>query len=45
MVSFYAKAPGGFQVEYGWDGLVVDPATWVAKEITADSFWGHQWNG
>lgn len=45
MVSFYAQAPGGFQVEYGWDGLVVDPATWTAKEITSDSFWGHQWNG
>ncbi|MEV7524519.1 VOC family protein [Streptomyces sp. NPDC091371] len=45
MVSFYAQAPGGFQVEYGWDGLIVDPATWTAKEITADSFWGHQWNG
>ncbi|MFJ3721877.1 VOC family protein [Streptomyces sp. NPDC090045] len=44
MVSFYAQAPGGFQVEYGWDGLVVDPATWTAKEITADSFWGHQWS-
>ncbi|MGE7388300.1 VOC family protein [Streptomyces sp. NPDC004126] len=45
MVSFYAQAPGGFQVEYGWDGLLVDPAAWTAKEITADSFWGHQWNG
>ncbi|MDA5282135.1 VOC family protein [Streptomyces sp. Isolate_45] len=45
MVSFYAHAPGGFQVEYGWDGLIVDPAAWTAKEITADSFWGHQWNG
>ncbi|MEU6478206.1 VOC family protein [Streptomyces sp. NPDC047017] len=45
MVSFYAQAPGGFQVEYGWDGLLVDPAAWVAKEITADSFWGHRWNG
>ncbi|MCX4552931.1 VOC family protein [Streptomyces sp. NBC_01387] len=45
MVSFYAAAPGGFQVEYGWDGLIVDPAAWTAKEITADSFWGHQWNG
>ncbi|MEU8464089.1 VOC family protein [Streptomyces sp. NPDC029003] len=45
MVSFYAQAPGGFQVEFGWDGLLVDPATWTAKEITADSFWGHQWNG
>ncbi|MEV7531751.1 VOC family protein [Streptomyces hydrogenans] len=45
MVSFYAQAPGGFQVEYGWDGLIVEPATWVAKEITADSVWGHRWNG
>ena len=45
MVSFYAQAPGGFQVEYGWDGLIVDPADWVAKEMTSDSFWGHQWNG
>ncbi|MFJ7207377.1 VOC family protein [Streptomyces sp. NPDC098789] len=45
MVSFYAQAPGGFQVEYGWDGLLVDPATWTAKEITSDSLWGHQWNG
>ncbi|NEB81706.1 2,3-dihydroxybiphenyl 1,2-dioxygenase [Streptomyces sp. SID14478] len=45
MVSFYAQAPGGFQVEYGWDGLVVDPASWTAKEITSDSLWGHEWNG
>ncbi|MEV5970788.1 VOC family protein [Streptomyces sp. NPDC051921] len=45
MVSFYAQAPGGFQVEYGWDGLLVDPATWTTKEITSDSLWGHQWNG
>ncbi|MFG2331259.1 VOC family protein [Streptomyces sp. NPDC048604] len=45
MVSFYAQAPGGFQVEYGWDGLIVDPATWTTKEITSDSLWGHQWNG
>jgi 3,4-dihydroxy-9,10-secoandrosta-1,3,5(10)-triene-9,17-dione 4,5-dioxygenase len=45
MVSFYAQAPGGFQVEYGWDGLVVDPETWTSREITADSLWGHQWNG
>ncbi|MFF1369281.1 VOC family protein [Streptomyces virginiae] len=45
MVSFYAQAPGGFQVEYGWDGLLVDPAAWTTKEITADSFWGHRWNG
>ncbi|MFD3947891.1 VOC family protein [Streptomyces sp. NPDC058579] len=45
MVSFYAQAPGGFQVEYGWDGLLVDPAAWTTKEITSDSLWGHRWNG
>ncbi|WP_327299328.1 VOC family protein [Streptomyces sp. NBC_01197] len=45
MVSFYAQAPGGFQVEYGTEGRLVDDTTWVAKEMTADSFWGHKWNG
>ncbi len=43
MVSFYADCPSGFQVEYGTEGRLVDDATWTAKEITADSFWGHKW--
>jgi len=44
MVSFYVKTPGGFDIEYGTDGLVVDDATWVARETTAISQWGHQWS-
>ncbi len=42
MTSFYAKTPGGFLVEYGWGGRVVDPATHEAEECTAGpSLWGH----
>ena len=43
MVSFYVKTPGGFDIEYGTDGLLVDGATWVSRETTAISQWGHQW--
>lgn len=45
MVSFYVQTPGGFDVEYGTGARVVDPATWVATEITAVSFWGHRFGG
>lgn len=42
MTSFYAKTPGGFLVEYGWGGRLVDPATHRAEECTAGpSLWGH----
>ena len=41
MVSFYVQTPGGFDIEYGTDGRVVDDATWVSRESTAVSLWGH----
>jgi len=41
MVSFYVRTPGGFDIEYGTDGLLVDDATWVARQTTAVSQWGH----
>ena len=41
MVSFYVQTPGGFDIEYGTDGLTVDDRTWVARESTAVSQWGH----
>ena len=41
MVSFYVRTPGGFDVEYGTDGRRVDDATWVSRETTAVSLWGH----
>lgn len=45
MVSFYVRAPGGWDVEVGCDGLRVDQASYRAEEITADSYWGHDWSG
>jgi 3,4-dihydroxy-9,10-secoandrosta-1,3,5(10)-triene-9,17-dione 4,5-dioxygenase len=41
MVSFYVQTPGGFDIEYGTDGLTVDDGTWVARQTTAISMWGH----
>jgi 3,4-dihydroxy-9,10-secoandrosta-1,3,5(10)-triene-9,17-dione 4,5-dioxygenase len=45
MVSFYVRAPGGWDIEYGTDGLRVDERYYTAEEITADSYWGHDWSG
>jgi 3,4-dihydroxy-9,10-secoandrosta-1,3,5(10)-triene-9,17-dione 4,5-dioxygenase len=44
MVSFYVATPGGFDIEYGTDGLRVDDATWVSRETTAISLWGHKFS-
>ena len=41
MVSFYVQTPSGFDIEYGTDGQVVDDSTWVSRESTAVSLWGH----
>ena len=41
MVSFYVQTPSGFDIEYGTDGQVVDDGTWVSRESTAVSLWGH----
>lgn len=43
VTSFYVKSPSGFDVEYGWNGLVIDPATWVATTSLKVSDWGHRW--
>src|SRR5699024_432821 len=44
MVSFYVRAPGGWDIEYGTDGKRVDERYYTAEEITADSYWGHDWS-
>ncbi|EFQ82374.1 putative 2,3-dihydroxybiphenyl 1,2-dioxygenase [Aeromicrobium marinum DSM 15272] len=41
MVSFYVRSPGGFDIEFGCEGLTVDDQRWVARESTAVSYWGH----
>ncbi|THA31621.1 2,3-dihydroxybiphenyl 1,2-dioxygenase [Streptomyces sp. A1277] len=45
MVSFYVRAPGGWDIEYGCEGMLVDERHYTAEEITADSYWGHDWSG
>jgi 2,3-dihydroxybiphenyl 1,2-dioxygenase len=45
MVSFYVRAPGDWDIEFGTDGMRVDETYYTAEEITADSYWGHQWVG
>src|SRR6266568_4352347 len=41
MLSFYMKTPGGFDVEFGTEGRQVDDTSWIARESTAVSLWGH----
>ena len=44
MVSFYVRTPGGWDLEVGYGGMLVDETSYTAEEITADSYWGHQWD-
>jgi len=43
MVSFYVRTPGDWDIEFGTDGMRVDETYYTAEEITADSYWGHEW--
>jgi 3,4-dihydroxy-9,10-secoandrosta-1,3,5(10)-triene-9,17-dione 4,5-dioxygenase len=43
MVSFYVRAPGDWDIELGTEGMRVDETYYTAEEITADSYWGHEW--
>ena len=41
-ISFYLRSPGGFGVEYGWDGLLIDDASWSVIEFQGKGdLWGH----
>jgi 3,4-dihydroxy-9,10-secoandrosta-1,3,5(10)-triene-9,17-dione 4,5-dioxygenase len=44
MISFYVRAPGGWDIEYGTDGMLVDETSYTAEEISSDSYWGHDWS-
>ncbi|MEV0293603.1 VOC family protein [Nocardia sp. NPDC050710] len=44
MISFYVRTPGGWDLEFGTEGLLVDESSYTAEEITADSYWGHDWS-
>ncbi len=42
MFSFYLETPSSFDIEYGWNGRLVDDATWSVQQISRASLWGHQ---
>ncbi|WP_040806313.1 VOC family protein [Nocardia concava] len=42
MISFYVRTPGNWDLEFGCEGMLVG-ADYVAEEMTADSYWGHEW--
>ena len=45
MLSFYMKTPGGFDIEFGCEGMQVeDDHSWIARESTAVSLWGHDFS-
>jgi 3,4-dihydroxy-9,10-secoandrosta-1,3,5(10)-triene-9,17-dione 4,5-dioxygenase len=41
-VSFYMQSPAGFEVEIGFDGVIVDDATWCDREAAGAEIWGHK---
>jgi 3,4-dihydroxy-9,10-secoandrosta-1,3,5(10)-triene-9,17-dione 4,5-dioxygenase len=43
VTSFYMQTPAGFDLEFGWGGLIVDPATWTPTAHNKISDWGHVW--
>ena len=42
MFSFYVQTPGGFVLEFGWGGLVIDEKDWNVRSYSQLSDWGHQ---
>ncbi|HTX49656.1 MAG TPA: VOC family protein [Caulobacteraceae bacterium] len=42
MVSFYARTPAGFEVEFGFGALEVDDANWRVARHERPSSWGHR---
>jgi 2,3-dihydroxybiphenyl 1,2-dioxygenase len=42
MVSFYARTPAGFEVEFGYGALEVDDASWRVSRHDKPSIWGHK---
>lgn len=43
MISFYMLTPGGFQLEYGTGGAVMNWTNYKIFESTRPSYWGHKW--
>ncbi len=44
VVSFYLLTPGGFHIEYGTGGEVMDWSAHEVANIPWGTHWGHEWN-
>jgi len=44
-VSFYVVTPSGFEIEFGWNPLTVDEASWQPEVWDRISTWGHHFEG
>ena len=42
VTSFYVTNPSGYEIEYGWNGRLVDDRTWIPTTIDRPSLWGHR---
>lgn len=40
-LSFYVVTPSGFEMELGWNPIVVDEASWRSTTYRGISLWGH----
>lgn len=41
-LSFYIQTPSGFEIEYGWGGIVIDDNDWKVRTHYELSSWGHK---
>lgn len=41
-LSFYVVTPSGFEIEYGWNPIVVDEDKWQSTKYYGISLWGHK---
>ena len=41
-LSFYVRTPSGFDIEYGWNPVAVDEASWKGELWDRISIWGHK---
>jgi 2,3-dihydroxybiphenyl 1,2-dioxygenase len=43
LLSFYVESPGGFGAEFGWNGMLIDEATWAVRHFGGrGEIWGHR---
>ena len=42
MLSFYVESPSGAAIEIGHDGMLIDEANWLVREVGPNELWGHR---